>query len=222
MFSEDDLLPLSGLQHLLFCERQWGLIHLEQVWEENRLTAEGRVLHERAHQPGMESRISLRTARGLRLRSLRLGLAGQADIVEFHKSSTGIALPGVAGLWLPFPVEYKRGRPKRDACDEVQLCAQAVCLEEMFNCEIPRGALFYGEPRRRQLVTFGNTLRYRTEALAVRMHRLHQAGVTPVAAYHPKCDSCSLVARCLPRLLAKPPGVARYLARAAAASGGED
>ena len=126
MYSEDDLLPLSGLQHLMFCERQWGLIHIEQIWEENRLTAEGRVLHERAHQAGSESRPKIRTSRGLRLHSLRLGLVGQADVVEFHPSIDGVVLPELEGLWRPFPVEYKRGRPKKNACDEVQLCAQAL------------------------------------------------------------------------------------------------
>jgi CRISPR-associated exonuclease Cas4 len=216
MFSEDDLLPLSGLQHLVFCERQWGLIHIEQLWEENRLTAEGRVLHGRAHDAGSESRPGVRTSRGLRLRSLRIGLVGQADVVEFHRSAQGTALPGAEGLWRPFPVEYKRGRPKPDACDEVQLCAQALCLEEMFAGHIAAGALFYGERRRRTEVAFSTHLRARTEALAQRMQELYRGGVTPSAAYHPKCDSCSLMAKCLPRLLAKPPGVARYLARALA------
>lgn len=216
MYAEDDLLPLSGLQHLMFCERQWGLIHIEQIWEENRLTAEGRVLHERAHSAGSESRVNIRTARGLRLHSLRLGLVGQADVVEFHRDVEGITLPEVVGSWRPFPVEYKRGRPKSDACDEVQLCAQTLCLEEMFNCRIAEGALFYGEPRRRHAVVFDDALRARTEVLAARMHELYRAGSTPIAAYQPKCDGCSLIGRCMPRMLAKPPGVARYLARALA------
>jgi len=220
MYSEDDLLPLSGLQHLTFCERQWGLIHIEQIWEENRLTAEGRVLHERAHQPGAENRPNIRTSRGLRLHSLRLGLVGQADIVEFHRSAEGVVLPEVEGSWRPFPVEYKRGKPKRDAYDEVQLCAQALCLEEMFSCDVSEGALYYGDPRRRSQVIFNGKLRARTEAIASRMHELYAVGTTPLAAYEPKCDSCSLLARCLPRLLAKRPGVARYLARALAV--GED
>jgi len=216
MFDEDDLLPISGLQHLVFCERQWGLIHIEQQWDENRLTAEGRVMHERVHDAGAESRPGIRIARGLRLRSLRLGLAGQSDVVEFHRSGNGIPLPDLEGLWQPFPVEYKRGKPKRDACDEVQLCAQALCLEEMFAAATPGGALYYGEPRRRNDVSFGGELRTRTEALARRMHELYRSGKTPPAIYEPKCDSCSLMAICLPRLLAKPPAVARYLARARA------
>ena len=172
MYSDDDLLPLSGLQHLMFCERQWGLIHIEQIWEENRLTAEGRVLHERTHQPGSDNRPGIRTARGLRLHSLRLGLIGQADVVEFRRAESGVALPETDGFWRPFPVEYKRGRPKKNACDEVQLCAQALCLEEMFTCQISEGSLFYGEPRRRRPVVFSVALRTRTESLAARMHEL--------------------------------------------------
>lgn len=220
MYFEDDLLPLSGLQHLMFCERQWGLIHIEQIWEENRLTAEGRVLHERTHQPGSENRPGMRTARGLRLHSLRLGLFGQADIVEFRRAEDGVVLPEADGFWRPFPVEYKRGRPKKDACDEVQLCAQALCLEEMFAREIAEGSLFYGEPRRRHPVVFSEALRAKTESLAARMHELHRAGATPRAGYERKCESCSLMARCMPRLMAKPPGVARYLAQALASGEG--
>jgi CRISPR-associated exonuclease Cas4 len=174
LYAEDDLLPLSGLQHLVFCERQWALIHIEQVWAENRLTAQGRVLHERTHEAGAESRPGLRVARGLRLRSLRLGLAGQADVVEFHAALAGVALTGEEGLWRPFPVEYKRGRPKPDRCDEVQLCAQALCLEEMFECAIAAGALFYGTPRRRLEVEFDAALRVETERLAVCMQELYR------------------------------------------------
>jgi CRISPR-associated exonuclease Cas4 len=216
VFSEDDLLPLSGLQHLVFCERQWALIHIEQVWAENRLTAQGRVLHERAHEGGGDSWPGLRVARGLRLRSLRLGLSGQADVVEFHAAAEGVALAGEDGLWRPFPVEYKRGRPKPDRSDEVQLCAQALCLEEMFESSIGAGALFYGAPRRRIEVAFSPELRSETELLAARMHRLYSERTTPHAIYSPKCDNCSLIVSCMPRALAKPPGVARYLARALA------
>jgi len=217
-FDEDDLLPLSGLQHLVFCERQWALIHIEQLWAENRLTAQGRELHERAHEGGSESRPGLRIARGLRLRSLRLGLSGQADVVEFHQAAEGVRLPEEDCLWRPLPVEYKRGRPKPDHSDEVQLCAQALCLEEMFESQIGAGALFYGAPRRRMEVTFSPALRAETESLAARMHQLYREGTTPRAVYLPKCDNCSLVISCMPRALAKPPGVARYLARALAAA----
>jgi CRISPR-associated exonuclease Cas4 len=143
---------------------------------------------------------------------------GQADVVEFHRSANGLRLPDAEGLWRAFPVEYKRGKPKHDACDEVQLCAQALCLEEMFGGEIREGALYYGAPRRRTEVVFDSGLRARTEALARRMHELYSNRTTPPAIYEPKCDSCSWLAVCMPRLLAKPPGVARYLARARAAA----
>lgn len=214
MFDEEDLLPLSGLQHLAFCERQWALIHIEQVWSENQLTAEGRELHDRAHETGSESRPGLRIARGLRLRSLRLGLSGQADIVEFRPAVNGAELSGLAGLWQPFPVEYKRGRPKKNRCDEIQLCAQALCLEEMFYASIPQGALFYGTPRRRQDVAFSTALRSETETLAERMHTLYSSHVTPKANFEPKCEKCSLLSSCLPKKLGGRHAVERYLARA--------
>jgi CRISPR-associated exonuclease Cas4 len=213
-YSEDDLLPLSGLQHLVICEQQWGLIHIEQVWSENRLTAEGRVLHDRAHEAGSESRPGLRIARGLRLRSLRLGISGQADVVEFRATPNGVALPGEDGLWQALPVEYKRGRPKRDRCDQVQLCAQALCLEEMFGSMLPEGALFYGTPRRRQDVVFSPALRTETETLAARMHELYRARVTPRAVYSPKCEKCSLLGTCMPKTLGGGRAVERYMARA--------
>jgi CRISPR-associated exonuclease Cas4 len=186
MYSEDDLLPLSGLQHLMFCERQWALIHLEQQWEENRLTAEGRLLHETAHNSGVESRGEVRIVRGLSLRSLRLGLAGQADVVEFRGKK-------------PFPVEYKRGKPKSDRSDEIQLCAQALCLEEMLAVSVPQGALFYGTTRRRIDVPCDGQLRKLVEELAERMHELYRQGKTPEASYAPRCEQCSLIEVCLPR-----------------------
>lgn len=213
-FDEDDLLPLSGLQHLVFCERQWGLIHIEQIWSENRLTAEGRVLHERVHDAGSESRPGIRVARGLRLHSLRLGLSGEADVVEFRAAPAGAVLPGEDGRWQPFPVEYKRGRPKASGCDEVQLCAQALCLEEMFGAAVPKGALYYGTPRRRHDVIFSGELREETELLAARMHELYRSRVTPRAAYAAKCEKCSLLASCMPKSLAGTRTVERYLAGA--------
>jgi CRISPR-associated exonuclease Cas4 len=214
MFLEDDLLPISGLQHLQFCERQWGLIHIEQQWEENRLTADGRILHERVHEAGSEARPGVVIARGLHLRSLGLGLTGQADVVEFHGSDEGVVLPGRKGWWRPFPIEYKRGKPKSDSCDEVQLCAQMLCLEEMFDTVIESGALFYGMNRRRTEVRFDAALRKGTEELAGRMHQLYSIRVTPPAVYGKKCEKCSLYDRCLPRTLSKRTVVARYMANA--------
>jgi len=225
MYSEDDLLPISALQHLAFCERQWALIHLEGAWAENQLTAEGRVMHDRAHEPGTESRGDVRIARGLRLRSLRLGLSGIADVVEFHRCAPpggprtkdepvlpgGVSLPGVHGLWSPFPVEYKRGRPKSGPCDEIQLCAQALCLEEMLGVPVPAAALFYGKPVRRFEVALTTSLREETERLASRVHELMCLGVTPPPVYEKKCDSCSLFSLCMPKRFSKRPAVEEYI-----------
>lgn len=213
MFSEDQLLPLSALQHLLFCERQCALIHVEQAWEENRLTVEGRNLHERVHAQDGETRPGVRIARGLRLRSLRLGLAGIADVVEFHHEARTAA----KGPGQPFPVEYKRGKPKPDESDKVQLCAQALCLEEMLECTIPRGALFYGTTRRRLEVEFDAPLRDLTARTAVRLHSLVEGGGTPPAVYGPKCETCSLLHLCLPRPRRNEGAVKRYLERMIAA-----
>lgn len=166
MHSDDDLLPLSALQHLVFCERQCALIHIEQAWEENLFTAEGRLMHEKVHEEGLESRGDTRIARAVRLCSRELGLIGVADVIEFHRvrkedkreqSPDAVRLDGVTGWWSPFPVEYKRGKPKADDCDEVQVCAQGLCLEEMLGVSIPSGALFYGRPRRRTDVAFDET-----------------------------------------------------------------
>jgi CRISPR-associated exonuclease Cas4 len=217
-FSEEDLLPLSGVQHLGFCERQWALIHIEQVWAESVLTAEGRVMHERVHSAEDESRGDLVVCRGVRLRSLRLGLSGQADVVEFHRvregEGDGAPLPGHEGRWRPFPVEYKRGRPKSHDADKVQLCAQALSLEEAFGVRIGSGALFYGETRRRQDVEFSSELRERTERLAARMHALFREGVTPPAVQTRGCERCSLRDHCLPGMDAGRETVAKYLRRA--------
>jgi CRISPR-associated exonuclease Cas4 len=201
--SEADFLPLSALQHLLFCERQCALIYLEGAWDDNRLTAEGRVLHEHVHTAEDESRGDVRICRGLRLKSARLGLVGQADVVEFQRQPDGV--------WVPFPVEYKHGRPKPDICDEVQLCAQAICLEEMLGVNVPEGAIFYGQPRRRQPVVINATLRRQTEVAAQRLRELMQAGVTPSAVYEKRCDNCSLLSICLPKVAARQKSVARYL-----------
>lgn len=205
-FDEDDLLPLSALQHLLFCERQCALIHIEGQWAENRLTAEGRHLHERADAGGHETRGALRVARGLAIRSLRLGLVGRADVVEFHAEQ--------GGERRVVPVEYKRGRPKTGDMDRVQLCAQALCLEEMLGVRIDAGALFYATTRRREEVALDARLRDVTWTAARRLHALVAAGVTPRAVREPKCDSCSLRSICLPEALAARRSAEAYLARA--------
>jgi CRISPR-associated exonuclease Cas4 len=202
MYSETDLLPISALQHIVFCERQCALIHIERQWEENRLTAEGKILHDKTDKEEVESRGNLRIARALLLQNKRLGLFGRADVVEFHLVSDGlgVSLPGVDGKWQPYPVEYKRGKPKADRCDEVQLCAQALCLEEMLSTTIAEGALFYGTPRRRTVITFDNNLRNETEIVAERLQKLINCRITPKAAYEKKCDNCSLIDICLPQL----------------------
>lgn len=200
--TEEDLLPLSALQHLIFCPRQCALIHIEQAWAENLYTAEGRVLHGRADAPGRTSRGSVRIETGVFLRSFALGLVGKADVVEFHRTGK---------VWRPFPVEYKRGRPKKDNSDKVQLCAQAMCLEEMLGVEIRQGALFYGKQRRRLGVSFDEPLRQETEATAEQLHVLVTAERTPPPKYSRKCDTCSLIELCRPRLIERTPHVERYL-----------
>jgi CRISPR-associated exonuclease Cas4 len=214
MFSEDELLPISALQHLVFCPRQCGLIHIEQLWTENVFTAEGRGLHETAHETNAESRPGVRIVRGLRLRSLELGLVGQADVVEFHDDSAGAAVPGLQGRYRPFPVEYKRGKPKVDVCDEVQLCAQALCLEEMLGTSIANGALFYGRPRRRKEVELSDSLRQQTRDTAGQLHELFRSRRTPQAAYAKKCESCSLLERCMPKITGIKKDIRHYLSQA--------
>jgi len=210
MYAEADLLPLSGLQHLVFCERQWALIHVEQQWEENRLTAEGRLLHAKADEGPVETRHGVRIVRTLPLCSFRLGLAAKADVIEFP-------LNGDA----PVPIEYKRGRPKRDSCDEVQLCAQALCLEEMMGIAIPEGAIFYATTRRRTAVPFTAELRAETERLALRMHALYSARSTPAPILMPRCRSCSLIETCQPGPLTKR-GSARTFFRRSITAGLQD
>jgi CRISPR-associated exonuclease Cas4 len=188
----DTLLAISGLQHLLYCERQAALIHVERVWREDGATAEGRILHERVDLPGAENRRGVRVARAVSLRSDRLGLAGRADVVEYH------ADPTAPSGWRPFPVEYKRGREKQLLADQVQLCAQAICLEEMHAVDIPRGALFYGGSHRRLDVPLDAALRDRTERAAARLRELVDRCIVPGPEPGPKCRRCSLAPLCLP------------------------
>jgi len=205
MYHPDDLIQLSALQHMAFCPRQCALIHVEQVWAENRLTAEGRIMHERVHEEDSVVRGKVRIDYGVPLRSLRLGLIGKADVVEFHLEESG--------TWRPFPVEYKRGKPKADLSDKIQLCAQAICLEEMLGNDVPSGALFYGQTRRRLDVLFDSSLRRETDGAAAAAHELIQAGKTPKPVYAKRCDRCSLAADCLPRTMEKKRSVRSYLTR---------
>lgn len=205
MYNPDDLIQLSALQHYTFCPRQCALIHVEQAWSENRLTAEGRIMHEHVHEEGNESRGDVRIERGASLRSLRLGLIGKADVIEYHRQGDG--------SWQAFPVEYKRGKPKPDHSDKVQLCAQALCLEEMLNTVIPAGALFYGKTRRRLDVAFDDALRLETQNIAKLTHELIESGQTPRPVYSKRCESCSLTGQCLPKTVQKKRSVENYIKR---------
>jgi CRISPR-associated exonuclease Cas4 len=202
---EDELIAISALSHYSYCPRRCALIHIEQVWTENRFTAEGRIMHEKVHEEGAESRGDVRVERGVAIRSLRLGLIGKADVVEFHRQPEG--------LWRPFPVEYKRGKPKPDDCDKVQLCAQAICLEEMLDVHIPAGAIFYGQTRRRLDVDFDERLRRETEETAKHAHELIESGQTPNPAYAKRCENCSLMVECLPKILQKRRSIKGYIAK---------
>lgn len=201
--AEEALIALSALQHYLFCPRQCALIHIEQLWADDGATVEGQILHERVDDGRTTHRDAVRVVRGLTLRSFVLGVIGRADVVEFRGSPAR-----------PFPVEYKRGRPKKHRADEVQLCAQAICLEEAFNCQISEGALFYGTTRRRLPVRFDAELRHLTAETAAAARSMIQAGCTPPPVYRPAaCGRCSLEALCQPKRLSTPPAVGRWLAK---------
>ena len=202
---------LSALQHFAFCRRQWGLIFLERQWAENARTAEGQVFHQTAHHgPESEARGDLLILRGLRVASPALRLGGVCDVVELHRSPSGVSLAGREGLWLPYPVEYKKGSDQTRESDEVQLCGQALCLEEMLCCQIPEGSLFYGETRRRTRVAFDGTLRQRTLDLLHELLGYMDRGYTPGAKLHKGCNACSLRDMCLPKL-SRAPSVADYI-----------
>ncbi|MBI4743580.1 MAG: CRISPR-associated protein Cas4 [Actinobacteria bacterium] len=203
MYKDDDFLQLSALQHFVFCQRQCALIHIEQTWFENLFTAEGRIMHDKVHEEKTEIRKDVKIERGIPLRSNELGLNGKTDIVEFHKDKSG--------RWIPFPVEYKRGKPKQDNSDKVQLCAQALCLEEMLNVHVSAGAIFYGKTRHRFDVEFNESLRQETKDTAGRLHIFIKEGKTPKAVYAPKCDSCSFFDVCMPKIVGRNLSVEKYL-----------
>jgi CRISPR-associated exonuclease Cas4 len=207
MFQESDYTMISALQHYLFCKRQCALIHVEQLWQENYLTMSGQFMHEKAHEAGNETRKNIRISRGLRLASAKYGLAGITDIVEFRriekKTEFSAILPDRDGFWTVFPVEYKRGKAKEEPWDEVQLCAQALCLEEMLNVKIERGALFYGEEHRRRAVEFDEDLRKLTENIIEKAHELINSGKTPPPILEKKCKACSLNEFCIPKKMGK-------------------
>ncbi len=200
---DDDLIPISALQHYLYCPRQCALIHVERQWAESRHTAEGRLLHERADRPKVESRKGVRTVSAMPLLDAELGITGIADVVEFHCHEGGERA---------FPVEYKRGAPKRHRADEVQLCAQALCLESMLNVSVPDGALFYGQTRRRKDVVFDEELRELTRKVVQETRVMILSGITPSAQYEARrCDACSLIDLCQPRWIERGRGVSDWL-----------
>lgn len=208
---QDQAVMISALQHYLFCPRQCALIHVEGVWNENFLTAVGRQMHERVDRRERQTRRDVHLATSLKLVSNRLGLTGVADMVEFHRQDfacdadgrcVAAKIPGRSDFWRPFPVEYKRGAPKLHRADEVQLCAQAICLEEMLGVAIPVGALYYGQTRRRMDVAFDAGLRALTEDISAKVHALIRSGATPPAAAIKGCRACSLVEQCRPELSA--------------------
>ncbi len=202
-FTEDQLLPLSALQHWLYCPRQCGLIHLEQVWADNKFTAEGQVLHHKAHEGPDESKAGVRITRSLPVRSFNLGISGECDIVEFHADGRVV------------PVEYKRGKPKSHRADELQLCAQAICLEEMLGVKISSACLFYGENRRRTAVEFDETLRRLVSETAASLHSMIASRQTPLAEYEARrCDACSLIELCQPKAMRFKRGVQAWFSSA--------
>lgn len=193
-------IPISALQHAVYCLRQAALIHLERMWAENRFTAEGRVLHVAADQPGHRRVKGVRRVSALPLASARLGIAGVADLVEFHAGSGAGATGETA-----YPVEFKRGKAKSHRADEAQLCAQALCLEEMTGAPAPEGALYYAETKRRVVTPFTAELRAFTEETIAALREVLSSGVTPPpTTIRSRCRACSLVDLCRPRAVARP------------------
>lgn len=210
-YREEDFLMLSGIQHFAFCQRQWAMIHIEQQWEENYYTVDGKIMHTNAHDKEFtEKRGNIIITRGLAIHSRELGISGTCDVVEFHKQEQGVFLPQYEANYIPIPVEYKRGKPKEHNADELQLCAQAMCLEEMLVCEIPKGYLYYGEIKKRQEVDFTKELREKVIEYFTKMHELFQKQYTPKVKKTKRCQSCSLKNLCLP-VIEKTVSVKTYL-----------
>ncbi len=201
MYPDEEFLALSGIQHFAFCRRQWALVHVEQRWRENFLTASGQVAHRRAHDEEMrERRGDLLIVRGLFVRSCDLGISGVCDVVEFRACEDGVPLAGEDGLWKPVPIEYKRGKSKADDCDRLQVCTQAMCLEEMLGCDIDGGFLFYKQTQSREQVVFTDELRETVRDAIDEMHRLFKRGYVPKVRKGKHCAACSLMEECLPAL----------------------
>ena len=213
-YAEDDYLMISGIQHFRFCKRQWALIHIEQQWAENEHTVIGELMHKKAHDPYLtEKRRDTIIARALPVASREMGVTGECDVVEFHRCGDGIRLHGHRGYFSVYPIEYKKGKPKITEEDKLQLAAQAMCLEEMFSTQIPEGALFYGETKRREIVEITEELRSEVREMFQEMHQYYDRRYTPKVKYSKACASCSLKEICLPKL-EKAGSVKEYLKRA--------
>ncbi|SPF49137.1 CRISPR-associated protein Cas4 [Candidatus Desulfosporosinus infrequens] len=207
-YQEEDFLLLSGIQHFVFCKRQWALIHIEQQWQENLRTIEGEILHERTHDNSIkEKRGDLIVSRGMGIFSRSLGITGTCDVVQLHRASDGVNIFGRDGTYKPVPVEYKRGKPKDDESDVLQLCAQAMCLEEMLLCVIPEAYLFYGETKRRLKILLDDELRERIKTVFKEMHELYDRRYTPKVKISKSCKACSLSELCMPRLCKNPSAI---------------
>lgn len=201
-YSEDDYLMISEIQHFVFCRRQWALIHIEQHWAENFRTADGAVMHKNVHNSSYnETRKDKITVRALRVNSAELGLTGECDVVEFTRYDDGVPLFGREGKYSVMPIEYKRGSPKEDDCDRLQLCAQALCLEEMLCCKINEGCLYYGETKRRTKVVFDEDMRQRVKSITEEMHGYYSRKYTPIVKRTKSCNACSLKDLCLPVIM---------------------
>lgn len=203
-FKEEDFLLLSGIQHFNFCRRQWALIHIEQQWADNVRTIEGEHVHRVADQPQLrEKRGERLIVRAMPIHSRELGLSGICDVVEFVRDSAGVPLAGEEGFYKPYPVEYKRGKPKKNDSDFSQLVAQVICLEEMLACEISTGYFYYDEIKRRVEITITEADRDRVKASIAEMHRYYERRHTPKVKTGPHCESCSLKQICMPELMKK-------------------
>lgn len=201
MYDEDDFLQLSGIQHFAFCRRQWALAYIELQWQENVRTVEGHLLHENAHDSALkEKRGDLIIVRGMPVHSREIGISGECDVVEFHKSEDGVPVSGREGKYRAVPVEYKRGKPKANDVDALQVAAQALCLEEMLCCDIPCGYIYYGESRRREKIQFTDELRKKVKDMFAEMHKFYDQRYTPKVKRTKSCNACSLKDICIPAL----------------------
>ena len=212
-YNESDYLMISGIQHFSFCKRQWALIHVEQQWEENVHTVIGELMHKKAHDPYLtEKRKDTIIVRALPVVSKEMGITGECDVVEFRRCEDGVRLHGHRGLYSIYPVEYKKGKPKTDEKDQLQLAAQAMCLEEMFSTKIKEGALFYGETKRREIIHITDELRIEVRDMFQEMHHYFSRHYTPKVKTSKSCSSCSLKEICLPKL-SKTVSVGTYMKR---------